>query len=294
MKAVNLLPSEQRGSAKTAAASAAKPDKGAAPFGAYVVLGALAFAVVATALSVLAGNTIKDRKADLARVTAEAQATQAKATSLQSYADFATLAGQRVQTVRSLAASRFDWQRTLDDLAKALPSDVHLRGIDASTQTGTGASSSGLRSSIQAPAITLTGCTRTQTSVARLMSRLRNVRGVTRVPLAQSEKTAGATAAPTPGEASLCPKGSPPEFDMTMFFERATLPAASTVNATAAGTTTTSTATAPATASTAATDASGAAPAGTTAAATATPAAGAAATPAATTATTTTSTGTTK
>src|SRR3954468_22480090 len=93
MKAVNLLPSEQRGSAKTAAASAAKPDKGAAPFGAYVVLGALAFAVVATALSVLAGNTIKDRKAELARVTTEAQATQAKATSLQAYADFATLAG---------------------------------------------------------------------------------------------------------------------------------------------------------------------------------------------------------
>jgi Tfp pilus assembly protein PilN len=234
------------------------------------VLGALAFAVVATALSVLAGNSIKDRKAELARVTAEAQATQARATSLQSYADFATLADQRVLTVRSLAASRFDWQRTLDDLAKALPSDVHLRGIDASTQTGTGASSSGLRSSIQAPAITLTGCTRTQTSVARLMSRLRNVRGVTRVALAQSEKSAAAAAAPTPGEASLCPKGSPPEFDMTMFFERATLPAASAVNATAAGTTT-------------------------TAAATATPAAGAAATPAATTgATTTTSTGTTK
>jgi hypothetical protein len=123
------------------------------------------------------------------------------------------------------------------------------------------------------------------------MSRLRNVRGVTRVALAQSEKAEGATAAPTPGEASLCPKGSPPDFDMTMFFERATLPAASTVNATAAGTTTTSATTG---SSTAATDTSGTAPAG-TATATATPAAGAAATPAATTGTTTTtSTGTTK
>src|SRR4051794_32043511 len=174
MKAVNLLPSEHRGTPKSAA-TPAKPEKaGTTPFGAYVVLGVLAFAVLATALTVLAGNTIKTRKAELAQVTAEAQATQAKAAALQTYADFASLATQRVSTVKGLAGSRFNWDQALVDLSRALPSDVHLRSLNG----GTSASTSGSTSSISAPSIQLTGCTKDQTSVARLMSRLRNVRGV--------------------------------------------------------------------------------------------------------------------
>src|SRR5215212_1403880 len=99
MKAVNLLPSEQRGSAKPTAA-AATPASGGSAFGAYVVLGVLAFAVAALALYTLAGNVIKDREAELARVTQEAQATQAQAGALQAFADFKTLAQQRVATVK--------------------------------------------------------------------------------------------------------------------------------------------------------------------------------------------------
>src|SRR3954451_8978325 len=110
MKAVNLLPSEQRGSAKTTAAAAPSASGGSA-FGAYVVLGVLAFAVAAFAMYTLAGNVIKDREAKLARVTQEAAATQAKASALQSYADFKTLATQRLATVKGLAAACFDLER---------------------------------------------------------------------------------------------------------------------------------------------------------------------------------------
>src|SRR4051794_6138315 len=108
MKAVNLLPSEQRGSARTTAATA-KPEKGTPPFAAFILLGLLAFAVAGSALSALAGNTVKDRRAELAKVTADASAVKARASALQTYADFDGVATQRVSTVRGLAMARFDW-----------------------------------------------------------------------------------------------------------------------------------------------------------------------------------------
>src|SRR4051812_16794103 len=237
MKAVNLLPSEQRGSAKTTAPTV-KPEKGAPPFAAFVLLGVLAFAVAASALGALASNTVKDRRTELARVSADAAAVKGQAAALQTYADFEGVATQRVNTVRGLATARFDWERTLADLSRAMPDDVHLRTLDGTTSAGSG---SGLRSSVSAPAIQLVGCTASQTSVARLMSRLRNVRGVTRVALAQSQENQSAAAPAAPGAArpaSLCPKGSPPDFDVTMFFERAALPADATVNAASASATT--------------------------------------------------------
>ena len=234
MKAVNLLPSDQRGSQKTAAGAPA-PTTSGSPFGAYAVLGALAFAVVAMAAYVLTTNTISERKAELAKVTQEAEVTQAKAAALQSFADFKALADQRVATVTSLASSRFDWERTLADLSRALPGDVHLKSLAGSTgtQVGGGGGNS-MRSAVQAPALELSGCTTSQSAVARLMSRLRNVRGVTRVTLTKSEKAAATTAvaaAPSGGTAgSLCPKGQPPAFDMVVFFERSAIAAGASPN----------------------------------------------------------------
>ena len=244
MKAVNLLPSEQRGSAKTTAA-AATPTPGGSPFGAYVVIGVLAFAVAAVALYTLAGNVIKDRQTDLAKVTLEAQQTQAKASALQSYADFKTLATQRVATVKGLAASRFDWERTLGDLSRAVPGNVHLTSLNGTVGTevtGGGTSASGLRSAVQAPALELQGCTKSQSDVATLMSRLRIVRGVTRVTLAKSDKDGAASTAtpatPVDGKtpAQLCPKGAPPAFDVLVFFERAAVDANAAPNTTGATT----------------------------------------------------------
>jgi Tfp pilus assembly protein PilN len=247
MKAVNLLPSEQRGSAKTTAA-AATPAPGGSAFGAYVVIGVLAFAVAALALYTLAGNVIKDRQSKLAQVTQESQQTQAKASALQSYADFKTLATQRVATVKGLAASRFKWERTLGDLSRAVPGDVHLTSLDGTVGTevaGGGSSASGLRGAVQAPALELQGCTKSQADVATLMSRLRIVRGVTRVTLAKSDKDGAATTstptAPVDGKtpAQLCPKGAPPAFDVLVFFERAPVDPNAAPNTT--GTTTPST-----------------------------------------------------
>ena len=244
MKAVNLLPSEQRGSQKTSAPVAVAPAPGSSPFGAYVVLGVLAFLVAALAVYTLAGNVVKDRKAELARVTTQTQQAQAAAGALQAYADFKTLAQQRVDTVKGLADSRFDWERTLGDLSRAVPGDVHLTSLTGTVGTQvSGASSGPLRGAIQAPALELQGCTGTQSSVARMMSRLRIVRGVTRVSLAKSDKdgsttTASSSTDPNLKPAQLCPKGAPPSFDVVLFFERAAVDANAVPNAATATATT--------------------------------------------------------
>ena len=226
MKAVNLLPPDLRGTAAmpAAAAKAPKPpaEGGAGPF---VVLGVLAFAVLAIAAYVLTTNTIKDRKAELAKAEAEKTQVVAQANALKPYADFQVLAAARVSTVQALATSRFDWEQALRDISRALPSDVHLTSLTGDLGTAESSGTNALRGAITAPAITLQGCTETHSDVARMMSRLRNVRGVTRVSLASSDKgaTAGTAVAATSPDggrpAQLCPKGEPPTFDLVVFFE---------------------------------------------------------------------------
>ena len=77
-----------------------------------------------------------------------------------------------------------------------MPADVYLSSLDGTVGgDAAGGGSRPPRRHHAAPAIELTGCTKNQPAVATLMSRLRNVHGVTRVSLAKSEK---ATAAPTP------------------------------------------------------------------------------------------------
>jgi Tfp pilus assembly protein PilN len=278
MKAVNLLPPDQRGVAKATAVPAASQSGGT---GAYAVLGALAIGVVSVAGYVLAGNTVKDREAQLAGLTVREKSLQAKVGDLKPYADFAQLASARVATVKDLAGRRFDWENALRDLSRAIPANVTLNSLTGTVSSDGSSGGSSLRGAIPAPAITVTGCTTSQPEVAKLMARLRTVDGVTRVSLSKSEKSdaTGAAAAPTaPGAAggtnAGCGAGSPPQFEMVMFFERA-------AQATAAPTGSAGTATAAA--ATATTPGAATPAAGTTPAATTTPAPGSpAATPAAT------------
>ena len=109
------------------------------------------------------------------------------------------MAKARVQTVRDLAGSRFDWEQALRDLSRAVPADVSLTSLAGDISTGAGGGGSQLRGAISAPAITLTGCAPGQTQVARLMARLNNIDGVTRVSLSRSvaEEVTSATQAST-------------------------------------------------------------------------------------------------
>jgi Tfp pilus assembly protein PilN len=220
MKAVNLLPSDMRKAAVKATARV-RPER-AEGIGAYVLLGALALCVTALAAYVLTSNSVKQRTADLERVTAEAKAVADKAAALKPYADYEALASARVDTVRGLAAARFDWEQALRDLSRAVPANVKLQNLngDMGLPGTTASGGDPLRGSIQAPAITLTGCAPDQPAVAAMMARLRAVDGVTRVSLSKSEATAATGPTPAGGDADPpCGKKSPPSFSAVVFFE---------------------------------------------------------------------------
>ena len=228
MKAINLLPPDLRGTPKTAAPKAAAPAEPGG-IGAFVVLGALAACVVALAAYVLTTNTVKDRQAQLEAVTAQADATSRAVNQLKPYADFQAMAETRIRTVKDLASSRFDWEQALRDISRAVPADVTLRELNGTISSDAGGS--GLRSAIAAPAIELKGCSTGQAQVATLLSRLRNVDGVTRVSLNKSLKPAKSETAggPSPiaglADAAGCKGKRPPSFEIVMFFEGAEVPA---------------------------------------------------------------------
>jgi Tfp pilus assembly protein PilN len=217
MRAVNLLPTELRGAAPANAPTPRPERERVEGVGAYVVLGALALCVAMLAVYVMATNTVEQKQADLTAVTAEASSAAKVAAELKPYADFEVMANARVETVRGLAAARFDWEQALRDLSRAMPADVKLQSLtgDMGLPGTAGSTGDPLRGSIQAPAISLGGCARNQPSVARMLSRLRAVDGVTRVSLSKSEKGDSSTTTQ-----SACAGNNPPVFSAVVFFER--------------------------------------------------------------------------
>jgi Tfp pilus assembly protein PilN len=271
MKAVNLLPTDLRGAPKASAAITARPDVSRGP-GAFIVLGALAFGVLALAGYVLTTNTIKDRQAQISQLEVQQQAAEKRVAALKPYAEFDQLAQGRVATLRDLAGKRFDWDQTLRDLSRALPRDVTVKSLSG-TLGGATATPGAAEATSTTPSVNLTGCTRNQKSVARLMARLATVNGVTRVKLANSTKSAAA-ATPTTGavaseggtpsanSAAPCGEGRRPDFNVTIEFAGVTSDAAPAASTPAAP------ATAAASAAPAATPATGGTQASTTATAT--------------------------
>jgi Tfp pilus assembly protein PilN len=236
----------------------------------------LAACVAGTAGVVMANNTVKQRTADLAAVKTRSAQVSAESEQLRPFADFDAVANARVSTVRDLADTRFDWEQVFRDLSRAIPADVTLKDIKGDLANAS-SGGSGVRGAVASPAITLDGCAPGQTQVARLMARLQDIDGVTRVSLTKSDN-ADTTAAT--GETELkrrnampCGSGAHPAFEVVAFFEKT--PAAAS---TAAIATPTPTPTAGATGTTAA---AGATP-------TATPAGGSAATTSASTSSTST------
>ena len=193
MRAVNLIPREERRGGHGA--------PGRSGGAVYILLGALSVLVVAVAAYVLTNNSIKDKTAKLAKVTNETTAAEAQAAALRPYREFASLEQTRATTVASLATSRFDWERVMRQLAIVLPEHVWLTSVVGTVAPGVAFSSGGganaggtgsLRSAVQSPAIELVGCTVNQAEVSRVMVRLRQMDGVTRVSLGSSEKAANA------------------------------------------------------------------------------------------------------
>ncbi len=227
MKAVNLIPAE------SAAGS------GRSPVGVYALLGVLALLVAMSATYTLAGRSVDTKRGDLAAVTARAQSTESKATQYKRYTVFSQLRQSRVETVKKLAASRFDWAGAMHEVARTMPTGSWVSSIRATVDPSAQVAGTAdpLRAAIPSPAIELAGCAKTQQGVAGVVAALRGITGVQRVTLSSSlkqEAAAGGSALDSSGPQQGC--GSSPQFSLTVFFAA---PAGSTTTAATAATTAT-------------------------------------------------------
>ncbi len=226
MRAVNLVPVEER-----RGGGAAGGRSGGA---AYVLLGLLAVLVVVVSFYTLEKRSVGEKRSELATVERQAAAVEAQATELASFVQFAGLRARRTQTVTSLAASRFDWSHALRELARVVPRNVSLTGLQGTVAPGValkasaGGQTSALRSALAVPAVELVGCTTDQTSVARMVTRMRLIDGVTRVALQSSVKAdaaggGGGSAAGGGSSGDDCRQGNArfPQFALVIFFDPA-------------------------------------------------------------------------
>jgi Tfp pilus assembly protein PilN len=220
VRAVNLIPADSARGGGLAGRS----------FGpAHAVILALVVALGFVTIYVLTSNTISADTAKLATLRAQTVQVSAQAATLTKYTQFEQLAQARAQTVRSIAASRFDWFSALADLARVVPATTSLQTLVGTVSAGpaaggttSGSAASGLRSYSPGPAFELTGCTSTQDDVARLMSRLRLINGVTRVTLgdtAKSDSAAPTTSSSASPTSTVGCGANAPTFDMLVFFQ---------------------------------------------------------------------------
>ncbi|HXF30706.1 MAG TPA: hypothetical protein VN522_04220 [Solirubrobacterales bacterium] len=185
MRPINLIPSDERPGSR-------KPLR-SGPL-AYIVVGALAAAVIAITALVVTENSISDKKAEVTQLRAEQASIAAKAQALSAYTQFDTVSEQRLATITELADSRFDWSRILHELSLVMPVDVQLTSLSGSVSAGAGASGGGgvgLRSQIAGPALEMVGCTTSQAEVATFIEAVKDIDGVTRVGVPSSSMSSG-------------------------------------------------------------------------------------------------------
>jgi hypothetical protein len=248
MRAVNLIPSEERRGASAGA--------GRSQGGAYGVLGLIAGLAVLALLFGIAHHQTSSRRAQLASITAQTARAQQAASHLTPYTSFMALREQRRKAVAQLVESRFDWAHAFHELGRVLPlgaSIASVEGAVASTSpASTGASPSSTSATAPAtsttpaasavssatppgsvPTFTIGGCAISQSEVALTLLRLRLIDGVSSVSLKSS------TRAPSSG-ASKASEGAcgigKPTFSAQITFDP--LPSAGGATASATATTT--------------------------------------------------------
>lgn len=180
MKAVNLIPNEQR----RAQAGGAKPGSS------YIVIGVLVTLLAMVAGYVLTSNKVTQNKNDAAAAKAEADSLEAEVAQRGSFTNFSQIKETRLASVSGVAATRFDWERFMREVSRVIPSGSWLQSADADVTGEVAGAESDTSSSAAAVAIepkaNLVGCTPEQSDVAAMMVRLRELHRVNDVELNES------------------------------------------------------------------------------------------------------------
>lgn len=181
MRAVNLIPAEER-----------KGESAPMRTGpvVYLIVGVLALALVGVTATTLLSKSIAEKQEELASLERQEAAASARAAALQPFVEFEAVKAARQNTVSKLATSRFDWERVMRELALVLPTRVWLTDLSGSV-VGEAADEGTEGGAITGPSLKLVGCARSQRGVARLVTSLEDIDGVTRVLADNAEKGAG-------------------------------------------------------------------------------------------------------
>jgi Tfp pilus assembly protein PilN len=225
MKAVNLIPGEQR-----QGAGGLSDLTGRSGGGALILLGVIVGLAVMIVMYGSAHHSISSQNGEVAQIKAQTSAVEARTGRLTPYTNFVTMADQRTQTVAQLVQARFDWSHALHELGRVLPADTSLSALHgtvgaAGTTPGAGASTTAAAVGAtpasstppgSTPVFTLTGCATSQSVVAQALQRLRLMDGASEVQLQSSTKTE--TAGASGGGASDGCSGSDPSFTTQVTF----------------------------------------------------------------------------
>jgi Tfp pilus assembly protein PilN len=229
MKAVNLIPGEQRQGAGSVT--------GRSGGGALIVLGLLAGLAALIAMYGSAHHRISSEAGEATSLSAQASAIQSRTGQLTPYTSFVSMADQRMQTVSQLVQARFDWSHALHELGRVLPVGTSLSLLHGTVgPAGTGSSSAPSAAAGGTPAsstppgstpvFTLTGCATSQSVVAQALQRLRLMDGVSEVQLQSSTRSGSSgSSGSSAGASGGCP-GEDPTFTAQIIF--AGLPGVST------------------------------------------------------------------
>jgi Tfp pilus assembly protein PilN len=203
MKAVNLIPSDQR------RAKASGNMSG----GAYGVLGVLAVLLVMVVAYVMSSNSANDSQGKAQQARQDAIAAESKSKQLGAFTDFASIKEQRLTSVMVAARTRFDWERFMRELARVMPANSWIHTTNASVSGDTsGGNLTSTATTVPLPEANLVGCTPRQSEVAKMMVRLEQMYRVTDVALNEStQEQAG-------GDTSLQNCGDLYKFDLTVTF----------------------------------------------------------------------------
>jgi Tfp pilus assembly protein PilN len=197
MKAVNLIPSEQR--------SGGGSITGRSGGAALIVLGLIVGVAILAAMYGGAARQISKETGEVAKIEAQTNAVRARTGRLTPYTAFVAMAEQRTKTVAQLVQARFDWSHTLHELGRVIPSGSSLTSLQGKVGgSGPGGSSTPAAAAGATPVSTtppgsiptlaLTGCSTSQAEVAQTLQRLRLMNGVSEVHLLSSTKAGSASA----------------------------------------------------------------------------------------------------
>ena len=181
MKRMNLLPPESR------------PREGGRSGTAYAVVGALFASVLAMLVYGIVLGGVRSDETELASLQEETRQAQARADALSPYGEFANMKDERERSIRTVADTRFDYERLTREVARILPSGVWIGSVEVAPATPDEAAleagaDSAAGSLTPPPAMTISGCAPNQDVVADTLDRLRALSGATNVELGSSSR----------------------------------------------------------------------------------------------------------